>query len=71
MAKVLVKRYVHSSYECNSDLVEKYGHADLRGVCYEVEVLVELDTETGESTVVGCDGKMLGDQPYPENIETV
>lgn len=65
MPKVRIKKYLHSDKESNWDLVEQFGHKDLAYTGYEVELLIEIDTKTGESQIVGCDGHFLDrDQSY-------
>lgn len=62
--KVYEKRYLHTSKEDNWDMEEKYGFRDLVYMNYEVEVLVEIDTETGDYKIIGCNGQKLSDEEY-------
>jgi len=68
--KKVIKMYLHSSKEGNCDkyieefLGNDYDRADeipdnFRYALYEVEFDVEVDTETGDTKILKCDGKKL------------
>lgn len=65
--KVAAKVYLHGSKESNHDDGVKRGLTGeaLRTflfTCYEVAVDIEVDTDTGESTIVAVDGRPLGEK---------
>lgn len=63
--KARVKLYVHRSKESNWDLGDAIGlpgaaiMENFKWCCYEVEIEIELDMETGEHIIIGVDGKRL------------
>ena len=69
--KKRVQAYVHRSKESNWPLAEKLGFEEnseaercFNYMGYEIPILFEVDTETGEAKVIGADGKFLGDEKY-------
>jgi hypothetical protein len=59
-----IKVYVHRDKESNYDLARKLDcdGPDIKYLCSEVELIVDLDTETGHGKVVGAEGFYLGDE---------
>jgi hypothetical protein len=58
--------WLHSEKQSNREDGEKLGLTgealdNFMYACYEVELTVEVDEETGESKIIACDGKKLAE----------
>jgi hypothetical protein len=62
--KTKAKIYLHASKESNYDTgkklrLSKQALEQFRYACHEVEIELEVDRKTGESKIIGVDGRKL------------
>lgn len=69
-----VKLYVHRDKESNWDMASKLGFDEdseaaknFSYTAYEVALVFDVDTRTGDSKLVGADGHFLGDEAISES----
>lgn len=72
MAKIITKMYLNSSKDTNYEIGRELNLDDnaldeFVYALYEVEFEVEVDTDTGKSTILKVDGIRIR-QPSPEEI---
>ena len=66
-----VKVYVHREKESNYIMADHIGLTEsardgFRGLGYEIELVFDINEETGEGDLVGAGGFFLGDEPISD-----
>lgn len=72
-----IRLYVHRDKDSNYDVAQQLGfkvgskaERMFLYACSEVELIVDVNMKTGETTVVGAEGKFLGEEKVtPGEVE--